>query len=141
MAIRQLRINGTIYGWPSLTANILGLPLVGIQGIDYKDSQETDLIYGAGNYPVGIGLGNIKCDGKLTLLLNEVEALTRVAPNGRLQEIPPFDITVTFTGKSGELVTHKLRGCVFTENALSVKQGDKVIAVECPLLISFIEWK
>jgi hypothetical protein len=137
----QLRINGKIYDWSSVTVNILGVAVVGVQGIAYKDGQEIEGVYGAGNQVVGIGMGNVKCDGKMNLLLNEVNAITKVAPNGRLQEIEPFDIVVSFTGTGSEIISHKLRGVKFMENAVDIKQGDKVVAVEIPLFISFIEFK
>ncbi len=137
----QLRINGKIYDWSSVTVNILGVAVVGIQGIEYKDGQEIEGVYGAGNQVVGIGMGNVKCDGKITLLLNEVNAITKIAPNGRLQEIEPFDIVVAFTGTGSEIIAHKLRSVKFMENAVTIKQGDKVLAVEIPLFISFIEFK
>lgn len=140
MAAANLRINGAIYGWSSVTVNILGVSVVGIQGIEYKDTEETDPVYGAGKAPVGVGVGNVKFEGKITLLMNEVEALIKVSTTGRLQDIPLFDITVSYL-QGTAVMTHKLRGCKFTENAVNVKQGDKMIAVECPLFISFIEWK
>lgn len=137
-----LRINGKIYDWSSITVNVLGVAVVGIQGIEYKDGQEIEGVYGAGNQVVGIGMGNVKCEGKITLLLSEVQAITKIAPNGRLQEIDPFDIIVSYNGTGGsEIITHKLRGVKFMENTVNVKQGDKVVAVEIPLFISFIEFK
>jgi hypothetical protein len=133
-------INGRSYGWADITANILGTPVAGITAIKYEDDQEMQDNYGAGNRPVSRSYGNIKCTGSVTLTAEEVEALTAASPNRRIQEIPEFPIIVNYLNDDGNFVTHTLRSCRFMKNSRDVKQNDKVIEVEIPLMIAQIDW-
>jgi hypothetical protein len=134
-------INGHAYSWADVRMNILGVTVAGIIGIKYDDEEEMEDQYGAGNRPVSRGHGNIKCTGSITLLSEEVVALENVAPNGRLQEIPEFDIPVSFLPPSGVVVTHMLKNCRFEKNSRDLKQNAKSFEVEIPLLMSHIIWK
>ena len=67
-------------------------------------------------------------------------ALQRQAPNGRLQDIAPFDITVSYLPESGIITTDKIRNCQFDENKVDWKEGDLNQQVELPLIPSHIEW-
>lgn len=136
-------INGTAYGWSSIEINILGVAVVGVSAISYEETQEMENIYGAGSYPVARGYGNITTTGSITLHMSEVEALQAAAPNGngRIQEIPEFDITISYLpADTASLRTHVLKNVRFSKNARAVNQNDKNIAVEIPLQISHIQW-
>ena len=134
-------INGIEYGWADIVLNIAGAPVTGFTGIDYDDDQEVVNVYGAGRYPVGRGKGRITCSGKITLLTSEVIALQKKAPNGRLQDIAPFPIIVSYIpDDGGEVVTDKLRNCQFKTNKRNWAEGDTSKAVDIDLIISHIEW-
>ena len=133
-------INGTAYSWSSVTVNVLGVQVVGITSISYSEEQEIESNFGAGNRPVSVGYGQIVSEGSVTLHHEEVARLEAVAPNGRLQEIPPFDIVVNFE-QGGRVQNHKLRNCIFTTNQRELNQNDKMFEVELPLYISHIEWR
>lgn len=57
------------------------------------------------------------------LYMEEVHALEAQAPNGRLQDLPPFDIIVQYLPDSGIIKTDKLRNCQFSENPASGKRA------------------
>lgn len=134
-------INGHEYGWADIAVSIAGPIVTGITGIEYDDDQEIVNVYGAGRYPVSRGKGRITCSGKITLLTSEVIALQKKAPNGRLQDIAPFPIIVSYIpDDGGEVVVDKLRNCQFKTNKRNWAEGDTSKPVDIDLIISHIEW-
>lgn len=132
-------INGVAYSWADVTMNVLGVPIVGVTEIMYEEPQEVEGNYGAGNYPVSLGYGKVEPKASITLYMEEVEKITNIAPNRRVQEIPPFDIVVNFL-RDTKVVNHKIRNVVIKTNKREMKQGDKVFAVQFELFCSHIEW-
>ena len=133
-------INGIEYSWGDIQCLINGSMVTGITGIEYGDDQEVKDNYGAGRYPVSRSKGRITCTGKVTLYASEVIALTKLAPNGRLQDLAPFDITVAYVPDEGRVVVDKLRNCQFKKNNRSWSEGDASKTVDLDLAISHIEW-
>lgn len=133
-------VNGMLYSWADIVAAISGVPVTGITGIEYGDNQDVVNKYGAGRHPVGRAKGRITPSAKITLYQEEVEALQRQAPNGRLQDIAPFDITVTYIPDSGIVTVDKIRNCQFKANSRKWKEGDTGQEVELELVTSHIEW-
>jgi hypothetical protein len=133
-------INGVSYSWSQVTVNILGNPVAGITGINYEEKQEIVNNFGAGNYPVSRGFGKIESSASVTLMMEEVEALTNSAPGRRLQNIPEFDINVTFLPPSGQVVTHVIKNCRFMSNKRDTKVDDTKIEVQLDLVVSHIQW-
>lgn len=134
-------INGIEYSWGDIQCLINGTPITGITGIEYNDDQEVTENYGAGRYPISRSKGRITCGGKITLYTSEVNALTELTANGRLQDLEPFDITVSYVPDSGgKVVTDKLRNCQFKKNSRSWSEGDASKTVDLDLVVSHIEW-
>ncbi len=133
-------VNGMLYSWADIVAAISGVPVTGITGIEYGDDQDVVNKYGAGRHPVGRAKGRITPSAKITLYQEEVEALQRQTPNGRLQDIAPFDITVTYIPDSGIVTVDKIRNCQFKANSRKWKEGDTGQEVELELVTSHIEW-
>lgn len=133
-------INGKSYEWSDIIVNILGVPVVGITAIEYGEEQGIENIYGAGAYPVSRGYGKVEPTAKITLLMEEVEAIQAAAPQGRINQIPEFDITVAYVDTNLVSRVHKIRNCRFKKNMRSSAQGDTNIPVELDLVCSHIEW-
>lgn len=133
-------INGQAYAWGVIKLNVLGAVIAGVTGINYKDDQDMEDNMGAGNYPVSRGYGAVKATADLTLHMEEVESLQAVAPSGRLQEIPEFDIPVSYIPKNGKIVTHILKNCRFKNNSREAKQGDMKLECKLELQVSHIVW-
>lgn len=134
-------INGHEYCWADIVVNVYGTPVTGITGIEYSDDQEVVDVYGAGRYPVSRSKGRITCTGKISLLASEVNALTKKTSNGRLQDLPPFDIIVSYIpDDGGAVVTDKIRNCQFKKNERSWSEGDTSKSVDLDLAVSHIEW-
>lgn len=133
-------INGMLYSWADIVAAISGAPLTGITGIEYGDSQDVVNKYGAGRHPVGRAKGRITPTAKIILYQEEVEAIQAQSPNGRIQDLAPFDITVTYLPDSGIIKTDKIRNVQFSGNSRKWKEGDTGQEVELELVPSHIEW-
>lgn len=131
-------INGKSNEWADIVINILGVPFAGITAVEYDLNQDMKLVYGSGNKPVSIGYGNFNPTAKITLLMEEVEAIQAVAPQGMLQRIPQFDITVFYFDPSLLPRTHTLQKCRFKSNGRKVSQGDTSIACELDILVADI---
>jgi len=133
-------VNGMLYSWADIVLAINGVPVTGITAIEYGDSQDVVNKYGAGRHPVGRAKGRITPSAKITMYQEEVEAIQSQAPNGRIQDIAPFDITVTYLPDSGIIKTDKIRNVQFTANSRKWKEGDTGQEVELELIPSHIEW-
>ena len=133
-------INGTAYSWADITVNVLGTPVAGIDAIKYSDDQEMEDNYGAGKLPVSRGYGQIKAEASVTLHAEEVVALQKAAPGKRLQNIPAFDIIVSYLPEGGAVTTDVLKNVQFKKNARDAKKGDKSFGIELDLIVSHIEW-
>lgn len=133
-------VNGMLCSWADIVILIGGVPVTGIVGIEYSDEQEVVNKYGAGRHPVGRAKGRITPQAKLILYQEEVQALQAQSVNGRLQDIAPFDVIVTYIPDSGIVKTDKIRNCQFSGNVRKWKEGDTGQEVELPLVPSHIEW-
>jgi hypothetical protein len=135
-------VNGIRHSWASVRVNVLGRTVTGITEINYEDDQEMEDAIGAGGLPTHRGLGKYTAKADMKLYNYEVDAILQAAGKGAsLQDIAPFDITITYLedGNDG-LVTHVLRNVQFTGNKRSAKGGDKNLTVPMKLIISHIEW-
>ncbi|OON67814.1 hypothetical protein [Hymenobacter sp. CRA2] len=137
----QPLINGVAYGWADINAQALGRTILGITAISYEDTQEITDNFGAGIFPVSRGYGKNECKASITVEAKESERLAQAIGSGRLQDIPPFPIVVSYQNAANRLVTHKLMNAQFKGNKRDVKSGDTAIQVEHELIISHIEWK
>lgn len=133
-------VNGKLYDWADIVVAIAGVPVTGITGIEYKDDQDIVTKYGAGRYPVGYAKGRITSTAKITLYQEEVEAIQKQTLNGRIQDIAPFDIIVTYLPDTGIVHVDKLRNCQFKNNGRGWKEGDTGQEVEIDLVLSHIDW-
>ena len=127
--------NSKEYEWADLTVVVAGRRVTGIRAIQYKVSQEKELLYASGNKPHGIQHGNISYEGSLTMLQSEAVALERAAGGNLLNA--RMDIIVRYgnpsTGEPSK--THLLRGVEFTENNRDIKQGDKMMEISLPFIM------
>jgi len=134
-------INGKAYEWADIIVNILGNPVFGITAVEYGETQQMENIYAAGSQPIRRGYGRVEMNAKITMLMESLEPLQDAAPNGKLNQIPEFDLVVTYLDTNLVTRTHILRNCRFMNNARVVAEGDTSIPVELDLLISHVDWQ
>lgn len=132
-------INGREYGWGDIVVNISATSVTGIKAIKYEEDQEKENIYGAGRNPVSRGYGRVKTTGSITLLSATVFAMQAVAPRGKLHNIAPFPIVVSYQPETGPIVKHILKNCEFKKTTFDWKEGDMSKDIELELVISHIE--
>jgi hypothetical protein len=132
-------INGINYSWASISFILFGVPVIAITKINYKKKQKKENQYGAGSQPISRGYGNYEYEGDIELYTDEIKRIIASAPDRDIMQIPPFDISVLFSGAG--LTTEKdiLRSCEFTEEGLAAAQGDTKLLVSMPLIIGLIE--
>jgi len=133
-------INGMLYSWADIVITISGVPVTGVTAVEYGDTQDVVNKYGAGRHPVGRAKGRITPSAKITLYQEELQAIQSQAPNGRIQDIAPFDVTVTYLPDSGIVKTDRIRNAQFSSNSRKWKEGDTGQEVELELVPSHIEW-
>jgi hypothetical protein len=122
-------------------ASIGGVTTENCAAINYQDDQEVTAVYAGGRYPVGYGKGRIEASGSITLLMEDVVALQGGAPGGRLQDIAPFNIVVSYLHPTTQkITTDVLESCVFRTNQRNWTEGDTSQKVELPLMIGRIKW-
>lgn len=133
-------INGVEYAWGDIVATVGGVPLIGVTAIEYADEQTVENHYGAGRYPVARSKGRITPTAKLTVSMIEVLAWQKASPTGRLQDLAPFPIIVSYLPEDGQIVSDKLIACQFKKNTRAWKEGDTRQLVELELVISHVAW-
>lgn len=132
---------GTMKGWSSITANMLGRDLEGITSISYNDTVEKENVRGAGMYPVGRSRGNYEAEASITLFKEEIDALKKSLARGkRIQDIAAFDIIVQYQTPEGVILKDIIHNVEFKNDGLEVSQGDGVIETEYELICSHITW-
>ncbi len=133
-------INGVEYSWGDIVVTIGGVPLVGITAIDYDDDQAVENHYGAGRFPVSYSKGRVTATAKITLLQSEIIGLQARIFTGRLQDIAPFPIIVSYMPEDGQIVQDRLMNCRFKKNARAWKEGDTKQEITLDLVVSHIQW-
>ncbi len=143
-------INGKVHSWEQISVYLNGVPIAGIKEINYKSEREAEAIYGAGKYPLGVGTGNYKVEGDITLTKEEYDKLMAVikADGGlSIYNLVPVDIVVVYsdpvrtgnvyTFQPNPLRTEVIKNAVFTSEEWGHSQNDKESVVK----LSFIAEK
>jgi len=134
-------INGVMYDWSCIKTSLAGVLLLGMTAIDYDDKQDVQKAWGsASRYPYGYAKGRIDCGGKLTLYQEEVENLQAASPTGRIQDLPLFDINVSYMKENGQIVHHILKNVKLPENNRRNKEGNTKNEIELDMVIMSIDW-
>jgi hypothetical protein len=126
-------------GWNNVTISMNGKTYALIKSISYNHKQKKENLYGLGKEPVGRGLGQVDYEGgEVELYLEAWKDIIANSPNRDPLAIPPFTIAVTYGDTAAALQKDLLTACEFTEDALSVKQGDTHITVKVPFVYAGI---
>lgn len=129
-----MTIKSSEYSWSDVTVVFGGRIIEGITEIEYTAKREKDKLYGRGAKPHKILRGNYDYDGKITLWQSELEAMTRDAPGNDILKLN-FDIIFSYVPHDGgQVVVDILKSCEFTEVKKGMKQGDKNMLVEMPIV-------
>lgn len=141
IGLRPPLINGIEYTHADIILQVLGIPIVGVTSIDYRDMQEITPNHGTGHLPISVGIGAVTFEGTLTLTMKEVQRLTDSSPGGRIQNIPLFDIRVNYLTEVGDIVSHKLKSCKFKGRNPNSSVNNTQIEEALELFIADIDYK
>lgn len=126
--------NSREYEFADITVFLGKRDVTGLRGIEYKEAQEKEALYGKGNKPLSIQKGNKSYDGKITLTTSELLALEN-AGKGTVLDMELTVIVTYGNPTQGDMIaTDKLIGVQFTEAPRNWKQGDKFAEHELPFI-------
>lgn len=132
-------INGINYSWGNISLIIFNRPIFGITAIDWKKKQDKKNNPGIGNKNVSRGYGLEECDASITFSYDEWTRIKAQAPQGNPLKIPPFDITVRFSGTGVPPTKVVLKMAEFMEDTFTGKAGDTSLPVQVPLIVGDIQ--
>jgi len=137
----QTLVNGTSYTWAQVVINIGGAIINGVTSVSWSETQEKSNNYGAGRNPVSRGRGNVEYEASITLHMDEVEAIRATSATGKLIDIAPFDVGVSWLPANGIVVNKNLKFAEFLNDPMDTSDGDTNIELELDLIIADIETK
>ena len=139
-------INGRQYEFADLSLVMGGRDVCGLRGIKYSEKQEKEVLYGKGNKPLSVQKGNFSYEGEISLTQSELETLKLLARTitGR-SSIMGLNLNAVVCycnpAKGDVMVTDRIFGIQFTEDAKEMKQGDKFMEVTLPFICTDIEYQ
>lgn len=131
-------VNGKVYDWTDIKINLPYGEAILIQSINYKSSLAKDRIYGQGGKVQGWGRGNYEAEGSFTILREEFERLIEWAKGQgfSIHQIPPFEITVSYSDYGDNIRTDKLYKCLLQgEMGFDISQGDTSVTTDVSFYI------
>lgn len=133
-------INGVAYAHADIVLNLFGTPLIGVTAISYADPQDITGNWSQGAHMTSVGFGQVKPVASITMTLELMETIQRLAPGGKIQNIPFFDIGVNFLPDSGVLVRHSLKKCRFKGRSVDSQVGNSQIEEKIELFVADIKY-
>lgn len=127
------------YAWSDISIAFGGRIIAGVTEVEYTEKKEKSALYGRGSKPLNIVRGNHSFEGKLSIWQSELEAMTRDAKNNDILNLN-FDLVVAYVpSEGGQIVTDILKNVEFTEVKKAMKQGDKNMVVELPIIFTDVK--
>lgn len=127
--------DSTEYTFADIDVRIGGISVTRIQKLEYKVSQNKEVIYGKGKNPIAVQRGQKSYDGSIDMLQSEFESLIAMAPNHDLLDLH-FDIVISYGNpqRGDVLITDVLQGCEFTEATHSLGNDETYMKVSLPII-------
>ena len=127
------------YAWSDISIAFGGRIIAGVTEVEYTEKKEKSALYGRGSKPLSIVRGNHSFEGKLSIWQSELEAMTRDAKNNDILNLN-FDLVVAYVpSEGGQIVTDILKNVEFTEVKKGMKQGDKNMIMELPIIFTDVK--
>ncbi|WP_199118711.1 hypothetical protein [Pedobacter sp. ASV28] len=127
------------YAWSDISIALGGKIINGITEIEYTKKKEKEALYGRGSDPHAILSGKNTYEGKISIWQSELESMIASAPNKDVLALN-FDVVVAYVPQDGgPIVVDILKNVEFTEVKKAMKQGDKNMVVELPIVFTQIK--
>ena len=134
--------NSKEYAWIDVNVVLLGKPVTGLRGIEYKSKRSKEALFATGKKARGIQLGKKEYEGTITVLQSELIAMQAAAKNAGYDDITDleFDIIVSYISASGVVQTDKVVNASVTEAPNSIKEGDLYSEHALPFIACDVEY-
>ncbi|MFV0505885.1 MAG: hypothetical protein ACK5L5_04130 [Bacteroidales bacterium] len=115
----RIRRMSEVYSSGDVSVTIAGLVDINPSSIEYNVSYDHTYQRGLKRKPRGWRMGAQNMDAKITLPLDVVAELERIAPDGDIAKLRPFPINIVFPNTENELIMDYVYA-KFTGNGRSV---------------------
>lgn len=134
--------NSKEFSWIDVNVVLLGKPVTGLRGIEYKSKRAKEALFATGKKARGIQLGKKEYEGTITVLQSELIAMQAAAKNAGYDDITDleFDIIVSYVSETGVLQTDKVVNASITEAPNSIKEGDLYSEHPLPFIACDVEY-
>ncbi len=132
-----VRRNGKAYDSADVVLTMLGTVESEVQNITYTTSQEHQVNHSLAAEGTSWSMGKITREATITLYLNSVRKLEKLA-GGDLLKLAPFDINVSFVNEFNELINDTIV-CKFMSQGRTVN-GEMGLAQEFQLFVLDIQY-
>lgn len=134
--------NSKEYAWVDVNVVLLGKPVVGLRGIEYKSKRQKEALYATGKKARGIQMGRKEYEGTITVLQSELIAMQAAAKAKGYDDVTDleFDIIVSYVSESGVVQTDKVVNASITEAPNNMKEGDLYGEHALPFIACDVEY-
>ena len=134
--------NSKEYAWIDVNVVMLGKPVTGLRGIEYKSKRQKEALYATGKKARGIQLGKKEYEGTITVLQSELIAMQAAAKAKGYDDITDleFDIIVSYIPEGGVVQTDKVVNASITEAPNSIKVDDLYSEHALPFIACDVEY-
>lgn len=134
--------NSKEYAWVDVNVVLLGKPVVGLRGIEYKSKRQKEALYATGKKARGIQMGRKEYEGTVTVLQSELIAMQAAAKSKGYDDVTDleFDIIVSYVSESGVVQTDKVVNASITEAPNNMKEGDLYSEHALPFIACDVEY-
>lgn len=136
------KFNSNEYSWKDLLAVIMGRPVGGLRGIEYKTKHQIEALFATGQKARGHQRGKKEYEGTITLLQSELIALNQAAKQKGFDDITDidFDVVVSYVPRGGLVTVDRVMGCAITEIPNTFKEGDLYQEIALPFIALDVEY-
>ena len=134
--------NSKEYAWVDVNVVLLGKPVVGLRGIEYKSKRQKEALYATGKKARGIQMGRKEYESTVTVLQSELIAMQAAAKAKGYDDVTDleFDIIVSYVSESGVVQTDKVVNASITEAPNNMKEGDLYSEHALPFIACDVEY-
>ena len=133
--------NSKEYASIDVTLVMLGKPVTGLRGIEYKMKRQKEALFATGKKARGIQLGKKEYEGTITVLQSELIAMQTAAKAKGYDDVTDleFDAIVSYVPESGVVQTDKIVNLSITEAPYGMKEGDLFQEIALPFIACDVE--
>lgn len=130
-------INGTRYGFSSITTSFGSTITFGLKDIDYSNGLEPGEVRGTASYKLGRTRGELKSEASCTMYKLEFLQMIRAMGDGYMEVVQ--DIYVSYADDGQPTTTDTIVGARIKKHADAPKQGSEPATVKVDFDIFWVE--